>query len=97
MPRYVTLINWTEKGIAGFKDSVDRYEAAQQQFEGLGVQFVDIYWTLGEHDIVSVIEAPDDETATAALLALGSQGNLRTRTMRAFSRDEMRAVIDKAS
>ena len=97
MPRYVTLINWTEQGIAGFKDSVDRYEAAQQQFEELGVKFVDVYWTLGEHDIVAVVEAPDDESATAALLRLGSAGNLRTKTMRAFSRDEMRGVIDKAS
>jgi uncharacterized protein with GYD domain len=97
MPRYVTLINWTEQGIAGFKDTVDRYEAAQQQFEELGVKFVDVYWTLGEHDLVTVVEAPDDESATAALLRLGSAGNLRTKTMRAFSRDEMRGVIDKAS
>jgi uncharacterized protein with GYD domain len=96
MPRYVSLIDWTERGIADFKDTVDRYEAAQQQFEQLGVRFIDVYWTLGAHDIVSVLEAPDDETATAALLALGAQGNIRTKTMRAFSRDEMRTVIDKA-
>ena len=96
MPRYVSLIDWTEGGIANFKETVDRYEAAQQQFEKIGVRFVDVYWTLGEHDIVSVLEAPDDETATAALLALGAQGNIRTKTMRAFSRDEMRTVIDKA-
>jgi uncharacterized protein with GYD domain len=97
MPRYVSLIDWTEQGIANFKDTVDRYEASQQQFEQLGVRIVDVYWTLGEHDIVSVLEAPDDETATAALMALGSQGQVRTKTMRAFSRDEMRTVIDKAS
>ena len=96
MPRYVSLIDWTAEGVANFKDSVDRYEAAEQQFEQIGVRFVDVYWTLGEHDIVAVLEAPDDETATAALLATGSQGNIRTKTMRAFSRDEMRAVIDKA-
>ena len=96
MPRYVTLINWTEQGIAGFKDTVDRYEAAQQQFEQLGVEFVDVYWTLGDHDLVSVVEAPDDESLTAALLSLGAGGNVRTKTMRAFSRDEMRGVIDKA-
>jgi uncharacterized protein with GYD domain len=96
MPTYVSLIDWTQEGIANFKDTVDRYEAAQQQFEQLGVRFTDVYWTLGEHDIVAMIEAPDDETATAALLAVGAQGNIRTKTMRAFSRDEMRAVIDKA-
>ena len=96
MPRYVSLIDWTQQGLASFKDSVDRYEAAQQQFGELGVRFVDAYWTLGEHDLVGVIEAPDDETATAALLALGSQGNVRTKTMRAFSAEEMRALIQKA-
>jgi uncharacterized protein with GYD domain len=97
MPRYVTLINWTEQGAASFKETVDRYEAAQQQFEKLGVKLVDVYWTIGEHDIVTVVEAPDDESATAALLRLGSAGNVRTKTMRAFSRDEMRGVIEKAS
>jgi len=96
VPRYVSLIDWTQQGVANFKGTVDRFEAAQQQFEQLGVRFVDVYWTLGEHDIVAVLEAPDDETATAALLATGSQGNIRTKTMRAFSRDEMRAVIGKA-
>jgi uncharacterized protein with GYD domain len=96
MPRYLSLINWTEQGVANFKDTVDRYDAAQQQFEQLGVRFEDVYWTLGEYDIVTVLEAPDDETAAAALLAVGSQGNIRTTTMRAFSRDEMRTVIEKA-
>jgi uncharacterized protein with GYD domain len=96
MARYVSLIDWTGQGITNFKDTVDRYEAAEQQFGELGVRFIDVYWCLGEHDIVAVVEAPDDETVTATLLALGAQGNVRTKTMRAFSRDEMRAVIDKA-
>lgn len=56
----------------------------------------EVYWTLGQHDIVAVAEAPDDETIAAALLALGSQGNVRTKTMRAFSREEMRGVIQRA-
>jgi len=97
MPTYVALIDWTEQGIANFKDTVDRYEAAQPQFEKLGVRFRDVYWTVGDHDMVSLIEGPDDETVAAALLMVGSLGNIRTKTMRAFSRDEMRAVIDKAS
>jgi uncharacterized protein with GYD domain len=96
MPRYVSLIDWTSEGIAGFKDTVDRYDSAEEQFEKLGVSFVDVYWCLGEHDIVAIIEAPDDETATAALLAVGAAGNIRTKTMRGFSRDEMRSLIEKA-
>jgi uncharacterized protein with GYD domain len=96
MATYVVLIDWTEKGVGNFKDTVDRYEAARGQFEGMGITFRDIYWTLGAHDLVGVMEAPDDETLAAAMLALSSQGNLRTTTLRAFSSDEMRGVIAKA-
>jgi len=96
MATFVVLIDWTQQGVENFKDTVDRYEAARSQFEGMGVRFKDIYWTLGSHDIVSIVEAPDGETLAAALLRLASQGNLRTTTLRALSADEMRAVIAKA-
>jgi len=97
MPRYIVLIDWTEQGVANFKDSVDRYESARDQFEAMGVKFQDTYWTLGTHDIVGVLEASDGESLAAALLKLGSQGNVRTTTLRAFNADEMRGIIEKAS
>jgi uncharacterized protein with GYD domain len=97
MPTYVLLIDWTQQGVERFADSVDRYEAARGDFEKMGVNFKSIYWTLGNHDIVSIVEAPDGETLAAALLKLASQGNLRTTTLRALSADEMRGVIAKAT
>ncbi len=96
MPIYVSLINWTEKGVADFKNAVDRAEASQQLAARVGGTVKDVYWTLGPYDIVAVSEAPDDETATAFALAVSSQGNARTTTMRAFSADEMRGIIAKA-
>jgi uncharacterized protein with GYD domain len=96
MPRHVVLIDWTEQGVRNFKDTVDRYEAASSQLESLGVRFTDIYWTLGSHDIVAVVEAPDDESLAAGLLAVAGQGNIRTETLRAFDREEMRGVIGRA-
>ena len=96
MSTYVVLIDWTQQGVENFKDSVDRYEAARSQFEEIGVRFKDIYWTLGSHDIVSIVDAPDSETLAAALLRLGSQGNFCTTTLRALSAEEMRGVIAKA-
>ncbi len=96
MPTYILLVDWTDQGIKKFKDSVDRYEEGRGILEGAGVKFRDIYWTLGSHDMVSVVEAPDDETLSAALLRNVSLGNFRTTTMRAFSADEMRSVIDRA-
>jgi uncharacterized protein with GYD domain len=93
---YVVLADWTEKGVQGFKESVDRYESAQSRLRSLGVEFTTIYWTLGAHDMVSIVEAPDDQTLAAALLSVAGQGNLRTTTLRAFSADEMRGVVSKA-
>ena len=96
MPTYVALLDWTDQGVRDFKATVDRYEAASGQLESLGVTFKQVYWTLGAHDLVSVIEAPDDETLAAGLLAVAGQGNIRTTTLRAFDGDQMRSVIAKA-
>ena len=96
MATYISLINWTEKGAAGFKETVDRAEAGKQLATAFGGALKEVYWTMGPYDIVAVSEAPDDETASAFVLALGSQGNIRGTTMRAFSADEMRGIIAKA-
>ncbi len=96
MATYIALIDWTDQGVQNFKDSVSRYETAQSQMRSMGVEFTNIYWTLGAHDIVSVVDAPDDQTLAAALLAVAGQGNIRTTTLRAFTADEMRDVISKA-
>jgi uncharacterized protein with GYD domain len=97
MATYVSLLSWTDKGIGSFQETVDRYEAAQQLAGKFGATLRDSYWTLGPYDIVGLIDAPDDESATAFALALSSQGNVRTTTMRAFSADEMRAIAAKAA
>jgi uncharacterized protein with GYD domain len=96
MPTYISLMNWTDKGVAEFRSTVDRAEAGNALAGRFGGALKEIYWTIGPYDIVAVSEAPDDETATAFALALASQGNVRTTTLRAFSGDEMRGVIAKA-
>jgi uncharacterized protein with GYD domain len=96
MATYVSLINWTDQGVRGFKDTVDRAEAGKQLAAKFGGSLKEIYWTIGLYDIVAVSEAPDDETATAFALALASQGNVRTTTMRAFGAGEMAGIVAKA-
>jgi uncharacterized protein with GYD domain len=95
MASYITLISWTDQGIKNFKDTIDHYEAAREAMASMGVSFKDVYWTVGAYDIVGIVDAPGDETATAALLAVGGQGNIRT-AVRAFSADEMKSVIARA-
>ena len=95
MPTYVVLFDWTDQGVRNFRDTVDRYQTASSELEAVGISFKDIYWTLGNHDIVAVAEAPDDESLAAGLLTVAGQGNIRTTTLRAFSKDEMRNVIGR--
>jgi uncharacterized protein with GYD domain len=95
MARYVVLVDWTEQGVRGFKETVDRFEAASARVEALGGRFVEQYWTLGSHDSVAVVDAPDDQTLAAGLLAIASGGAIRTTTLRAFTADEMRDVVAK--
>jgi uncharacterized protein with GYD domain len=97
MPGYVVLMNWTDQGVKSFRDSVDRADAAEVALSPAGITFTDLRWTVGAHDLVATLEAPDDETLAAALLTLAAQGNLRTTTLRAFTADEMRGVIAKAT
>jgi uncharacterized protein with GYD domain len=96
MPTYVSLIHWTEQGIKNYKDTTRRAEDFSKLVESSGGRVRELLWTVGEYDIVAVTEFPDDETGTAALLQVGSLGNVRTNTMRAFNSDEMGAIITRA-
>jgi len=95
MIRTVSLINWTEQGIKTFRDSPTRADQVSALAEKMGGRMTAIYWCVGEYDIVAIAEFPDDETATAFLLQVGAQGNVRTQTMRAFDRSEIQSVIEK--
>jgi len=95
MPTYVSLGHWTDQGIKTYKDTISRAADFTKLTENSGGRVRELLWTVGEYDIVLVADFPDDETATAAALRLGSAGNVRTNTMRAFSADEMTAIIGK--
>lgn len=97
MPAYVTLFNWTEKGISDVKDTVKRAKAAQEAWEAVGGRLIGIWWTQGQYDGVLIHEVPDDETATRLLMSLGMQGSVRTTTLRAFSEQEMERIVQGLS
>ena len=95
MPTYVSLFNWTDQGIRSVKETVQRRDQADALAERHGVRIEQVYWTVGPYDLVTVVEAPDDESVTALLLDLGSAGNLRTMTLRAYGREEMSGIIQR--
>ena len=96
MPGYVILWNWTDPGIKDVRETTARVETVRRKFEKLGAM-LDVHWTVGPYDGIGMMEAQDHESATAALLWLGSSGNVRTTTMRAFDADEMARILEKAA
>ena len=95
MPTYISLVQFTEKGIQNAKQTTQRLAAWSAKVQSMGVTIKQMYWTLGEYDQVCIFEAPDDETAASVLLAADMLGNIRTQTMRAFTAAEMDKILAK--
>jgi uncharacterized protein with GYD domain len=95
MPAYIVLCQFTEQGVRTVKETTKRADAFKAMAKKAGATVKDLYWTLGQYDLVAVMEAPDDVSATAVLLSVGSLGNIRTQALRAFSAEEMGRVLGK--
>ena len=94
MATYISLIQYTQQGLAAIKESPKRLDAARKAFEQAGAKIKEFYLVMGKYDIVIIAEAPNDETITKTSLLLASKGNIRTRTSRAFTEPEYRKLID---
>ena len=97
MPIYILLTQWTDQGIRTVKESPNRVRQAEQAFQQLGARMTAWYLAMGEYDNAAIIEAPDDETMARIALTLGSQGNVRSTTLKAFSRDEFERIVSPLS
>jgi uncharacterized protein with GYD domain len=95
MATFISLVNLTQQGIQDFRASPERAAKFKSMAQKVGVKVKDVYWTVGAYDVVLILEAPDDESAAAAMLGLGSLGNVRTQTLRGFKASEMREIISK--
>jgi len=97
MPTYIMLANFTNQGISKVKDSPKRAEDFKNSAKKAGATVKDVFWTLGQYDVVAIVEAPDDVSMTALGLGLGKLGNVRTQTLRAFSAGDMKNILGKMS
>lgn len=95
MPSYVMLAKFTDQGIRNIKDSPKRQEAFRNLCEKAGVKVKDVYRTMGRYDLAAVLEAPDDVVLSALMYSVGAMGNIRTETLRAFTRQETEEALAK--
>jgi uncharacterized protein with GYD domain len=97
MATYVSLVNFTEKGVREIADTVKRSDAFKKLAKKVGATVKELVWTQGKYDIVAIIEAPDDATASALFLSVARLGNIRSQTLRAFTAAEMEKVLEKVA
>ena len=95
MATYISLIQFTDQGIRNVKDTVKRGEAAITEAEKMGMKITEEFWTMGAYDVVVLFDAPDDATMSAFTLKVGSMGNVKSQTLRAFRKQEMEGILAK--
>ena len=93
MPRYVVLYRFTDQGLKSIKDTVKRAAEVRKQNEARGFKVIGTYWTQGQYDIVSIVEAPDEESMNAGLFNIAQVGNVHSETLRAHTEAEMERAL----
>ena len=93
LSQYILLINWTQQGISKIKESSERYNSFKASVEKAGGKVIGGYYTFGEYDVIIIIEAPNDEVVMSLMLKVGSAGNVRTKTLKAFTAEEGMNII----
>ena len=95
MPTSIILMKMTEQGIKDVKNAPQRIEDGLKTFEAMGGKVIGFYSVMGEYDYIAIGESPSDEVAMTFLLGLGSQGSVRTTTLRAFTKEEFTEAVKR--
>lgn len=93
MPHYISLLRYTQQGIAKIKESPARLDAAKKAAEKAGGKLHAWYLTMGQYDAVLISEFPNDEAGARFTLSVASLGNVTTETLKAFDEAEYRKIV----
>jgi uncharacterized protein with GYD domain len=97
MPVYVTLYKFTEQGVRNLKDSPRRVEKIKEEFKRAGAQVKEFYALMGQFDTMIIAEAPNEEVITKLNLMIDAAGNVTSQTMRAFSENDWKKMVQEAA
>ena len=93
MPTFIVILDFTDQGVKNLQETTQRADAFVMEAEAAGAKVKKKYWTVGAHDGVLILDAPDDQTAAALMLSLASHGSVRTQLLRAFDRSEIKSLL----
>jgi uncharacterized protein with GYD domain len=95
MPTFMLSLNWTDQGIRKVKDAPKRNKAAKELAKKVGIEIKHVYLTSGDDDLLLIVDTPNGDNVAKFALALGSLGNVRTRTVRAWPESEFLKLISE--
>ena len=95
MPMFILSLSWTDQGIRSVKDAPKRAQASRELAKKMGIEIKEVYLTSGENDFVVIVDTPNGDNVAKFAMALGAQGNVRTRTARAWPESEFRKLISE--
>ena len=95
MPTFICTLNWTDQGIRAVKEAPKPAQAAQELAQKVGVEIKEVYLTSGDDDLLIILDTPNGDNVAKFALALAAQGNVRTRTARAWPQSEFQKLISE--
>jgi uncharacterized protein with GYD domain len=95
MPTFVGMLSWTDQGVRSVKDTPKRIHAARERAKKLGVDIKHVFLTTGQFDILVIAEAKDGDAMAKMAMMAGAEGNVRTRTIRAWTEPEIGKLISE--
>jgi len=93
MATYVLLVKFTDKGAADITNVPDRIDQSVNAWREVGGRDFNVLMTMGEYDYCCIGEAPSDDVVMKFLFKLAKRGNVRTSTMKAFSKDQVSELL----
>jgi uncharacterized protein with GYD domain len=98
MPLFISRGNYSRDAIGGMlAKPEDRTEAVSKVFASLGAKLHALYYTLGEHDFLIIVEAPSEKELVAGLIVAAGTGTVTNlNTTLAWTADDMKDAFVKA-
>ena len=93
VPTYVVLYKFTDQGLKSIKDTVKRAREVRAENERRGFKVIGTYWTQGQYDLVSIVDAPSEDAMLAGLFNIAATGNVHSQTLRAYTDAEMEKAL----
>ncbi len=98
MPKYLVEATYSGEGLRGLqKDKASgRHDVVAKTVKGLGGTLEAFYFSLGDYDVVTIMDLPDPSAAAAYAITISASGAVRTKTTPLLTVEEVDRGLAKS-